>query len=122
MSDEILSLAKTLSGASEQESELLETLCAAAEDSLRTKLRQGITQQSCAAAYPCAAAMLAAASLLECRGGQGGFSSFTAGTVSVSGMSATETGASADRLRREAWRLMEPYVNDEGFLFCGVRG
>lgn len=122
MYDEILDLVAILTHPSEEEKVLLERLCTAAADRLNSQLREGMTPEACGPAYACAAAWLAAADFVDCRNGQGGVPSFTAGSVSVGAISPTDTGTSADRLREQAWRLMAPYTEDQGFCFRGVKG
>ena len=56
----ILTLAKTLSGAGEDEEPLLEALCQAAEQWWKGRLLPGVTAEDCGEAYPCAAAFTAA--------------------------------------------------------------
>ena len=122
MQEVILTLAQTLTGAAEEERSLLERLCTAAVSDWEGRLRQGVTPSDCGEAFVCAAAFTAAAGLLTGRGGGEPVSSFTAGTVSVRGKSVAETSAAAEALRKQAGRLMTPFVKDAGFEFCGVRG
>lgn len=114
MQEEILTLARTLSGAGENEEAALALLCAAAEQEWKKRLRDGGAEE-CREAFLCAAALTAAAGLLAGRGGV----RFTAGDVSVA---EAEGGPSAKALREEAERLMAPYVAAEDFCFRGVRG
>lgn len=109
-----MTLAKTLSGAREDETAALALLCGAAEQAWTDRLRKGAAREECREAFLCAAAMSAAAGLLAGRDGV----RFTAGDVSVA---ETEGGRRAEALRREAERLMEPYVT-AAFCFRGVRG
>ena len=117
----ILTLAKVLSGAGEDEEPLLEALCQAAEQQWERRLRPGVTAEDCGEAFPCAAAFTAAADLAAARGGDG-VSGFTAGSVSVRIRSAAESCALAESLRRTAERLMAPFAAPEDFCFRGVRG
>ena len=117
----ILTLAKVLSGAGEDEEPLLEALCQAAERQWERRLRPGVTAEDCGEAFPCAAAFTAAADLAAARGGDG-VSGFTAGSVSVRIRSAAESCALAESLRRTAERLMAPFAAPEDFCFRGVRG
>lgn len=116
MQEEILTLARTLSGAGEDEADLLAMLCAASEKEWTDQLRDGVTAESCRAAFLCAAAMSAAAGLIT---GRGGALHFAAGDVSVTETEGSET---AKGLRQEAKRLMDPYVTAENFDVRGVRG
>ena len=117
----ILTLAKALSGAGEDEEPLLGSLCLAAEARWKGRLRPGVTVEDCGEAFPCAAAFTAAADLATARD-CGGVSGFTAGSVSVQARSPAETGTQAAELRRTAWRLMAPFAVPGDFAFQGVRG
>lgn len=77
MQEKILTLAKTLSGAGEDEAELLTPLCAASEKEWTMRLRDGMTAEKCQETFLCAAALSAAAGLIA---GRGGAVRFTAGT------------------------------------------
>lgn len=115
MQEEILTLARTLSGPGEDEETALALLCKAAEKEWTGRLREGVGPEECREAFLCAAALSATAGLLAGRGGM----RFTAGNVSVT---EPEGGKSAEALRREAERLMGPYVTAAEFRFRGVRG
>ncbi len=117
----ILTLAKVLTAAGEDEEPLLEALCQAAERQWERRLRPGVTAEDCGKAFPCAVAFTAAADLAAARGGEG-VSGFTAGSVSVRIRSAAESCALAESLRRTAERLMAPFAAPEDFCFRGVRG
>ena len=117
----ILTLAKVLTAAGEDEEPLLEALCQAAEQQWERRLRPGGAAEDCGEACPCAAAFTAAADLAAARGG-GQVSGFTAGSVSVQARSPAETGTQAAELRRTAWRLMAPFAVPGDFAFQGVRG
>jgi hypothetical protein len=116
MQEKILTLAKALSGAGEDEAETLTLLCAASEQEWTMRLRDGVTAEKCQEAFLCAAALSAAAGLIA---GRGGAVQFTAGDVSVT---EAENGQTAQTLRDEAERLMAPYVTAANFCFRGVRG
>ena len=116
----ILTLAKALSGAGEDEEPLLGSLCLAAEARWKGRLRPGVTVEDCGEAFPCAAAFTAAADLAADLGG--GLSGFTAGSVTVQVRGAAEAAAQAAELRRTAERLMAPFAVPEDFCFHGVRG
>lgn len=122
MQQEILAIAKELSRARQSEESVLEKLCEAACAEVRGRLREGIDEEDCAAAFTCACAWLAAAGLLAARGGGEEIASLRAGDVSVTTRTGNECGESAGCLRRQAWELMAPYVTDSGFCFCGVQG
>lgn len=116
--EEILKLALAAGGAAEEERELLSRLCAAARRSWEERLRRGLRAEDCGEAFPCAAALTAAADLIACRGGGDRVESFTAGEISVR----TAGISPAGELRETAERLMAPYTAAEGFCFQGVRG
>lgn len=116
MQEEILTLAKTLSGAEESETRALTLLCAAAEAMWRGRLRPELTPEECREAFLCAAALEAAAGLTA---GRGGAARFTAGDISVT---EADGGETARTLRREAERLMRPYTGAGDFAVQGVRG
>lgn len=116
-----LELAKAVSGAGEAEQELLELLCAAAEQAWTARLRDGVTAEDCGAAFPCAAAFTAAADLAASQSAGGAVSSFTAGEISVTTRESNGGGGSA-ALRQTAERLMAPYAKPGDFSFKGVRG
>ena len=68
MHETILELARTVSGAGEAETALLEALCQAAEAAWTGRLREGVAAEDCGTAFPCAAAFTAAADLAAGRG------------------------------------------------------
>lgn len=121
MHETILTLARTLSGARDTEASLLELLCTAQEQAWSERLREGITAEVCREAFCCACAFSAVADLMTGRVGEGGVTSFKAGEVSVKKDGASEAGFAADSLRRQAERLMTPYVCEDAFCFRGVR-
>lgn len=121
MREEILTLARAVSGAGEAEEALLEPLCRAAYLRWEARLRPGLTPEACGAAFACAAAFTAAADLAAGRGG-GAVAAFTAGDVSVRGRGAAETASLSRDLRRTAEGLMAPYAEEADFCFRGVRG
>ena len=119
MREEILTLARIVSGAGETEEALLESLCQAARLRWEGRLRQGLTPEDCGRAFACAAAFTAAADLAA---GEGGSVSFSAGDISVKAPGGQERAAAAAELRRAAERLMEPYVRATDLWAKGVRG
>lgn len=121
MTEEILMLARAVSGAGDAESPLLEPLCQAARRRWESRLRPGLTPEDCREAFVCAAAFTAAADLAAGRGG-GAVSAFTAGEVSVKGRGAAESASLARGLRETAEGLMAPYAGEDSFCFRGVRG
>lgn len=120
MQETILKYAKGMGPLGEGELPLLEALCGAAEAELRGKLRYGLTPEDCNGAFPLAAAWLARAGLCASQGAEDTPTSWSAGAVRVSG--SAPAGERADGLRGQAYRLMAPYLEDEGFFFRGVRG
>ena len=122
MFEEITSIAAELSHATAEEAGVLDKLCAAACQELAGKLREGISKEDCAGAFTCAAAWLAAAALSSARSSGEDVSSLHAGDLSVTRRSAAECEQQYERLRKQAWELMAPYVKDSGFCFRGVRG
>lgn len=121
MLETILALARTVSGAGEAETVLLEALCQAAETEWTGRLRQGVTPEDCGSAFPCAAAFTAAANLAAGRGGNA-VASFQAGDVSVEGRGGADCAALAEALRQTAERLMAPFAQEADFAFRRVRG
>jgi hypothetical protein len=121
MHEKIVSLAKTISGAEDAEESLLELLCTSAEQAWEKRLREGITVSDCEEPFACAAALCAVAGLLTGRAARDSFSSFQAGSVSVSGKAAAETAAASAALRKQAEDLMAPYAPAGDFSFRGVR-
>lgn len=120
MQEKILALAKAVGPVGEEELPLLETLCQAAQAELEAKLRHGLVPEDCGGAFPLAAAWLARAGLCAGQVAADTPRAWSAGAVSVSG--AVPASDRADTLRDAAYRLMAPYLNDQGFFFRGVRG
>ena len=119
--EKVFRLASVIAQAGEEEIPLLEALCTAAEAQTAQRRREGCTAGDCGDAFCCAAAMLAAAGMLTCRGG-GDVEQMQAGDVSLRlgpGGGACEAAAV---LRRQCALLMAPYWEDDGFAFAGVRG
>ena len=106
-----LELAVAVSGAGEAERPALEQLCLARAAWWRGRLRPGVTEADCGAAFPCAVALSAAADLGRCAA----VSQFTVGELSV------RCGEGGDALRT-AGELMAPYAADGDFAFRRVRG
>ena len=94
---------------------MLEVLCRSAENSLRSKLREGICPEDCKADFIAAASLLALAALSE--------------MDDVAQMTQIQTGdltlrrgspdSAACCLRYQAEVMMKPYLKDE-FAFLGV--
>ena len=118
MLEEITAIASELSHATASEGNALDKLCTAACGEIEGKLREGISKEDCEGAFICAAAWLAAAALASARSSGEDVSSLRAGDLSVTKRSVAEY----ERLRKQAWELMAPYVKDSGFCFRGVCG
>ena len=116
MLEQILTLAAAIARPSEAERPLLEALCTS-----EGRLRDGISPEDCGDAFPCAAALLAAAGLLPCRSG-GDVEQFTVGDVSVRTGGDNRACQTAAAMRRQAAGMMAPYWGDGEFAFQGVRG
>ena len=113
MTEKVLKLL-TAMGADTSQEELLTPLCQAVQDSLARRLRPGVTAEDCESAFVTAAAWLVRAGL---EAGTDGVTSFSAGDLTVH-----TGGDGAGAMRRQAERLMAPYVVDGGFFVQGVRG
>lgn len=120
MFEQILYLAAAIVQPTEEERPLLTAMCTAAMAELGQRLRDGLSPEDCGDAFPCAAALLAAAGVLPCRSG-GDVEQFSVGDVSLrtGGSGISET---ASALRRQAASMMSPYWGDDEFAFLGVRG
>ena len=119
---QILSTARTLTGAEQDEEMLLQRICLAQEAQLARALREGVKQENCEDACICAAAWLAAAALESARAGGEELSSLRAGDMSVTKRAAADAARRLDALRAQAWALMRPYTKDGGFYFCRTQG
>lgn len=98
------------------ESQELSLLCSAAVEELKSRLKPGVTPEDCGEAFPLAAAWLALSGL-ESTGGD--VERFTAGAVSIW----KKDGSFRQKaLRLQALQVMRPWLEDEGFVFRGVRG
>lgn len=114
--EQILELARAMDGGAPEET--LAFLCGAAQEELEGKLKEGLSPEDCGGAFTAAAAWLALSGVYA--GGGQEPASWTAGPVSVSGgLSGPER---ARGLRELAFRMMAPYLQDEGFCFQGVKG
>lgn len=122
MDRQILNIAQNLCQAEENEQTLLTSLCTAASARLSLRLRHGIEPQDCLEAFCCAAALIAAAGMLECRASQSTWENFRAGDLSVTANSAGSLKERAELLRRQASTLLWPYEEDSLFCFEGVAG
>ena len=121
MLEQILHLAEAIIQPSEAERPLLTALCASAEAELAGRLREGLSPEDCGDAFPCAAALLAAAGVLPCRSG-GDVEQFSAGDVSLRTGGGGQVCGTAAAMRRQAADMMAGYWGDDSFAFLGVRG
>ncbi|MEG0765185.1 MAG: hypothetical protein RR403_03990 [Pseudoflavonifractor sp.] len=117
MIERIFLLAKSMGHVAAGDEEVLRLLCQQAEAELRGRLREGVTAEDCEPAFRVGAAFLALAGLCAAEREE----QFTAGNVSIQRgkKDPLERGLG---LRANAWRVMGPYVADDGFAFRGVRG
>ncbi len=122
MSGQILAIARTMTKADESEQETLAMLCAAQEEALEKRLRDGVSKEACASAFICAAAFLSAAALESARVGGEELSSLRAGDLTVTKRSAGESGKRLEAMCEQARMLMQPYTKDGSFCFFGVQG
>ena len=122
MSGRILAIACAMTKADESERETLTLLCAAQEEALEKRLRDGVSKEMCESAFICAAAFLAAAALERARAGGEELSSLRAGDLTVTKRSSDEGSKRLSLLREQAWALMQPYTKDGSFCFFGVQG
>lgn len=113
-----MALVRSLGRISPQEEEVLEALCRAAEEELKRSLRPGVDAEQCREVFCTAAAWLALAAL-EAGRQTGQCASFTAGDLTIK---AGDAGEKAGNLRREARRLLGPWLRDDAFFFQGVKG
>lgn len=94
---------------------MLEVFCRSAENSLRQKLREGITPEDCKADFIAAASLLALAALSE--------TDDLAQVEQISAADITLRRGSPDSaaccLRYQAELMMKPYLQDK-FVFVGV--
>ena len=106
MHEKILEFAKMAGQVEEGEEELLALLCQVAERELTGKLKNGVKPEDCSGAFVSRQ--------------EDGVTSWSAGDVSV--QKKESAGEQAAVYRGQAERLMQPYCEDDGFAFVGVRG
>ncbi len=105
---DVISLARKLSGETE---DVLFPFCLAAAESWGQALKTELSPETCRSAFVSACACTALAGFFL--GGDGGPETIRLGDVSLSG--GASRGKRAEELRKEAARLMAPYVKDTGF-------
>ena len=117
--DDIYEAAGVLNGA---ETESLYPFCLAAEKELTDRLRNGIFASDCEEVFIQAAALLALSIYRQVQDSAAGeVASYRAGEVAVT-MRAGSSVDGAETLRRQAERMMIPYIADDAFIFRGVDG
>lgn len=121
MLEQIVHLAEVIVQPSQAERPLLTALCAAAEAELARRLREGLSPEDCGDAFPCAAALLAAAGILPCRSG-GDVEQFSVGDVSLRTGGGGQVCEASAAMRRQAAGMMSGYWDDGAFAFLGVQG
>lgn len=97
-----------------EEDARLDSVCVAVCESLRARLRSGVTEDDCAEAFTMAAALYSLSMLKELD--DLGLSAFDAGALKLN---FRESGG--DALSRMAQRILSPWCGDD-FAFRGVRG
>ena len=112
MTEQVMELVQALGGAGQDE-ELLNTLCAAACQTLDRR-----TPEDCRGAYPLAAAWLVMDWLRDSQGMEG-ITALSAGDISVRREAG---GGDGSKLARKAMELMSPFCKNQGFAFRGVEG
>ena len=115
-------MAKAVTGAGEEDTALLESLCRAELTIWSRRLRPDVTVEDCSDTFCCAAAVSAAADFLTLQSSAAGAASFTAGEVSVRERDAGEVARVAQSLRETAEHLMSPYIDPQQFQFRSVQG
>ncbi len=116
MKEKVLEMASAL-GKTEAD-ETLETLCAAAVETLTAQLRPGVAPEDCGQAFVLSAAWMALAQR-ELGPSGGGVERFTAGAVTIQ---RGDANARREALLLQARQVMHTWLRDEGFAFRGVRG
>jgi len=116
MNEQVFAQAALLAGQLEsRQADLLKVLCRAAVTSLRSRLREGITEEDCKADFIAAASLFALAALNEAAQ-LGGVEEFKAGDLTI-----RRGGADTPSrcLHRQAELIIQPFLQDS-FSFRGV--
>ena len=115
---QVFQQALLLAGELDQKNQaLLGLLCNAAAASLTSRLREGITVESCGKDFVMAASLYALADMKQLEG-EGQIEEFKAGDLTVRQGTASREGTAAC-LQKRAEELMKPYLK-ERFVFLGV--
>ncbi|MEG2988527.1 MAG: hypothetical protein RR807_03890 [Oscillospiraceae bacterium] len=114
MTEQIFETAKVVGSVAAEDFPALRVCCEAAEGELSASLKEGVAASAAAPAFNTAAAFLALAAFWETRTEA---THFTAGDLSV-----TAPAPNSGGLRRQAKRMMAPFLRDENFAFSGVMG
>ena len=99
----------------EKQETLLMLLCQSVVCALRTRLREGLTEEDCQQELVAAASLLALAALQEAEQ-SGTMAEFRAGDLTVKNR---ETDAASRCLRNQAQQIIAPFLQD-CFAFLGV--
>lgn len=119
MTERMTELAKSLGRVDETEETAIACLCEAAEQELLGRLKDGVSREDCGSAFDAAGAWIALAGLCEARAAGETVTAFSAGELTLKTKNGAEDSG-ADALRRQAERLMKPFLEEDGFCFLGV--
>ena len=116
LTDQVLAQALLLAGPLEERQQLvLGALCHSTTASLKSRLRDGLTEEDCKADFVAAASLYALAALKEA-GQPDTLEEFRAGDLTIRRNSAD---TASQCLHRQAELIMMPFLKD-GFVFRGV--
>ena len=116
LTEQIYAQALLLAGELEQKQmELLKILCRGANNSLASRLRDGLTPEDCKADFIAAASLFALAALSQADE-ESAVEMFQAGDLSIKRRSGD---AASNCLRNQAELMIAPYLKDR-FAFMGV--
>ncbi len=119
MTERMTELAKSLGRVDEAEETAIACLCEAAEQELLGRLKDSVSREDCGSAFDAAGAWIALAGLCEARAAGETVTAFSAGELTLKTKNGAEDSG-ADALRRQAERLMKPFLEEDGFCFLGV--
>lgn len=119
---EVFELAKVmLGGSAGAESDgIIESMCVAALDELRDRLREDVSAESLGGSFTRAAATLALSFYIGA-GSFLGVESFSAGGLKIKRRNASDAQTAAASLRRQAELMLTGYLKDSGFDFRTVK-